>query len=216
MKFKWIVFVLMMALFEVGFIKLGIWQYHRMHEKEALKAEFLAAVPQKTKTYTGVFDHNREVVLESQKNENLYGYRILTPLVMGNQEIIVDRGWIPRSFTPNFLQPYRTQGPQTISGVLRDVPTLHQRWFKGSDMGQGAAPILQLLKLEHIPTQEGVHRVPGVYLQATQSTNPQIKAFANPPVGGDQHKQYMYTWASLALILPVLMLMFWRQRKREQ
>lgn len=217
-KLKWGVFWAGVLCFEVLFINLGLWQYHRMHEKQALKQAFIESLPERTKTYTGVFDEARQVVLESQRYRNLYGYRILTPLVMGNVEIIVDRGWIPRSHEAGFLAQYRAN-THKVSGILRTPPERKQIWFKGSDYGQQggkhAATIINVLDLSLIAQAKGVERLP-LYLQATTPTNPKAKAFFDPPQGGEKHQEYMLTWAALALILPVMAGLLFRQRKAEK
>ena len=216
MKLKWVVFFMGVVCFELLFLRLGYWQYNRMHEKEALKAEFIENIPARTKVLHGTFDHSREVVLESQRYKNEYGYRVLTPFIMDEKEIIVDRGWIPRSFEPDFLLPFHAVGTHTVEGVIRDVPQQHQTWFKGSDFGAaGDVKILQLLKLENIPTKEGVARMDGVYLQATKVTVPKMKAFMVLPDGGEKHEEYMYTWWSLAFLLPLLSFFLWFKSKRE-
>lgn len=216
MQKKWVLFFVIVVLAELLLLRLGYWQYNRMHEKEAAKAAFIETLPERTKVMRGVFDHRREVVLESQRYKNLYGYRVLTPLVMGDTEIIVDRGWIPRSFEPDFLLPFHAQGTHTVEGVIRDVPTPHQKWFKGSEVGANeGAIVLQLLILENIPSDKNIARQEGVYLQATKPTAPKMKAFFVEPEGGAKHKEYMLTWWVLALILPILSLFLWLKRKRE-
>lgn len=216
MQPKWVLFFVAVVLVELLFLRLGYWQYNRMHEKDTIKAEFMASLPERTHVLNGVFDHSREVVLESQKYRNLYGYRVLTPLVMGDTEVIVDRGWIPRSFEPNFLEPFHATGTHTVEGVIRDVPQEKQKWFKGSEVGaKGAAKVLQLLILDNIPKDKNIARQEGVYLQATKPTAPKIKAFFVEPEGGAKHKEYMLTWWSLALILPLLSLFLWFKRKCE-
>lgn len=216
MSRKWILFFIVVALVELLLLRLGYWQYNRMHEKDTLKAEFMASLPERTQVLNGVFDHSREVVLESQKYRNLYGYRVLTPLVMGEREIIVDRGWVPRSFEKDFLLGYHAVGTHTVEGVVRDVPKAKQTWFKGSEVGaEGAATVLQLLILDNIPKDPNIQRVEGQYLQATKATAPKIKAFFVEPEGGAKHKEYMLTWWTLAFILPILSLLLWFKRKRE-
>jgi len=213
-KLKWSVFWVGVLCFEGLFISLGFWQYRRMCEKQALKQAFTENLHAHTQTYEGVFDFQREVVLESQPYRALYGYRILTPLVMGGEEVIVDRGWIPRSYDEGFLDQYRADTHQ-VQGILRRPPQRKQTWFKGSDYGQGAAVILNVLDLGLIPPQEGVRRKPE-YLQAITPTNPKVKAFFEEPQGGEKHKEYMLTWAAFAVILPIMLGLFFRQRKREK
>ena len=195
-------------LAEAVLLKLGFWQYHRMHERQAERAAYFATIDKRLTTVTGVFDTSREAVWESQdspKGES--GYRILTPLVnhATHTEVIVDRGWIERSFEPGFLAAYAPPaGEVSVTGLMKTPPTRHG-WLKGPTEGRGAAHVIQFLDLSHIPPLAGVKRLP-TYLQARSATNPHVQAFLVVPVGGDQNQQYMYTWFGLALMLVILSL----------
>lgn len=215
MRFKTLFLIVVLILAEALLLRLGYWQYGRMLEKEAEKQEFMTTLDARTKTYDGVFDHNREVVLESQQKGNEYGYRILTPLLTENAEVIVDRGWVRRSFRPDFLDAYKTTGPVTVTGVERTPPALKQTFLMGPIEGAGAegVRVLKVLKLDEIPEAEAYRRQKD-YLQATSQTHPNVDAFFVPPKGGAKHKEYMLTWWSLAVIFPLLALGAFRRRRK--
>lgn len=213
MRVKTLFLVAVLIGAEALLLRLGVWQMHRMEQKNAEKAAFMATLDDRTKTFTGRFDHSREVVLESQKRRNDYGYRILTPLVTSEQEIIVDRGWVRRSFEPHYLARFHVPGEVTVKGILLDPPVLKQAFMKGPVKGAGAegVGVLKVLKPDEIPP--GKKPRLDRYLQATTNTHPQVDAFFVPPPGGAKHREYMLTWFSLALILPLLVAgLFWRRK----
>ncbi len=211
-----IIFIISIIAIELLFVRLGFWQYQRMIEKDNIKQAFMANIEQRTMSVHGKFDHSREVVLESQKHNNLYGYRILTPLVMeNNQEVIIDRGWVPRSFREGFLGFYKTKGEVNVIGVRRLQPVLRQKWFKGPVEGVGAATVLQLLRLDKIPQQQGLKRA-DYYIQATSQTHDGVAAFFAEPTGGEKHKEYMLTWFLFAVIMPLLFLGLWLAKRKQR
>ena len=217
MKMKFILLLVVFIVAEGLLLRLGVWQMHRMAQKETEKSAQMANLEENKKIYTGVFDHSREVVLESQKRRNDYGYRILTPLVTDTQEIIVDRGWIHRQFVDDYLERFQIEGTLAVKGVMRSPPELKQTFFKGPIEGVGAkgVRVLKLLKLDEILPHPTLPRA-DKYLQATVPTHPDVDAFFVPPKGGAKHKEYMLTWFSLAVILPLLLLGAFVGRRRKR
>lgn len=196
---KIIILIVTLLLMLSGFTRLGFWQLSRMHEKEAQIAVMQVERANQKITVSGTFDHSREVVLESQFRGRESGYRILTPLIMSaGQEVIVDRGWIPRSFTEDFLTAYKASGSVSVQGV-KVVPPVRHGWIEGSIYGAGAATVLQFLDLTAIPRGK-YPRETGFYVQATEDITPQVDAFLTPLPDAARHGEYALTWFSFALI----------------
>ena len=219
--FPAIFLILAFVMVEGLLLRLGVWQMHRMEQKEAEKSAFMDSLDARTTTLKGHFDHSREVALESQQRRNDYGYRILTPFLTATREVIVDRGWVHRSFAPNYLERFRVsdgKNPDTITvtGVMRTPPELQQTFLKGpteSAGGEGVR-VLKYIKLDELPPHPTLPRAEN-YLQATSSPHPNVDAFYVPPEGGAQHKEYMLTWFGLAVVLPFLLLIILRRRRRQ-
>src|SRR5688572_24899711 len=87
---------LLLAFFFLAFVGLGRWQLQRMHEKEALFAEFESGelitlplsrvAPQHVQRYqhviaSGRYDSEHQVLLDNMTYEGHVGYRVLTPLI---------------------------------------------------------------------------------------------------------------------------------------
>lgn len=215
MSLKRIFLIVIILAAEALLLRLGFWQFNRMEQKNAEKAAFMASLDVRKATLTGRFDHSREVVLESQKRRNDYGYRILTPLLTDTREVIVDRGWVHRSFQPGYLDNFTVPDEVTVEGVFRTPPVLQQTFMTGPIEGAGAegVRVLKVLKPDEIPPHKTLTRAEK-YLQATTDTHPGVDAFFVPPKGGAKHKEYMLTWWILALILPLLVLgAVWRRKR---
>lgn len=203
------------ALTTLGLVSLGVWQLNRATEKQHLAAQslFFMNLPIQTFTPTGAypewqqvvaegrFDPAREVVLESQPGpDGAIGYRIVTPLLVGAHEVLVDRGWVARDFTPGFLKNYLPQH-HSFAAVVRRFPQRHG-WLTGATESYGAATTLVFFDPAAIPQKPGVERL-GYYLQATTPTHPAVKAFVSSPtqaITPEGHRQYALTWFSCAAL----------------
>lgn len=207
--------VLVFIAAALGLCCLGTWQLHRAVEKEQHIAqsrtflelpilEFIpgGAYPQWQRVLAdGRFDPTREAVLESQLGpDGDPGYRIVTPLIIGVSEVLVDRGWVPREFTPNFLDKY-TPSHHQFTAVVRSFPTRHG-WLQGPTENYGAAHTLVFFDPAAIPLKPGIERL-GYYLQASSKTHEHVEAFVTTPaesITPDRHRQYALTWFSCAAL----------------
>lgn len=216
-KFKSRLNLVLAGLFFVstamGLVGLGYWQLKRAGWKEGLmvQSQLFMALP--TQTFTpgaiypewqrvfaeGRFDTSREVVLESQLSPtHTPGYRIVTPLVIGKHEVLVDRGWISRDFSPDFLQRYTPQYNQ-FTAVVRTFPQRHG-WLRGATENYGAAKTLVFFDPAAVPQKPGIERV-GYYLQASSQTHEDVAAFITTPaqsVTPARHREYAFTWFACA------------------
>jgi surfeit locus 1 family protein len=137
---KWLLTTLLVLLATAVLMRLGFWQLDRLEQRRAFNehflsvmalppldisvtpAEDLAGMEYRLATVTGVYDHENQVALRNQYNDLVFGYHLITPLVLSDgTAILVDRGWIPASGneTPTDWRKYDQPGQQTVSGVLR-------------------------------------------------------------------------------------------------
>jgi surfeit locus 1 family protein len=196
-----------------GLVGLGYWQLKRAGWKEGLIAQSQLFMALPTQPFTpgaayhewqriiaeGQFDTSREVVLESQLGPtHTPGYRIVTPLVIGKHEVLVDRGWINRDFSPDFLRRYAPQHNQ-FTAVVRAFPQRHG-WLLGPTESYGAAKTLVFFDPAAVPTKPGVERL-NYYLQASSQTHEDVAAFITTPaqsVTPARHREYAFTWFACA------------------
>jgi surfeit locus 1 family protein len=136
---SWFSVVLTLALLPV-FIKLGLWQLHRAEEKRALM-QAAAAGRQHTLVYTssaaaslpryqqvsvtGRYLPHMQMLLDNMpSSQGQPGYRVWTPLMMADGQIIViDRGWLPLGATRQQLPDVSVgDAPRTVVGLLDELP----------------------------------------------------------------------------------------------
>ncbi len=130
------------ALACAGFVRLGLWQWHKgVHaryewtefasgadEVQALAGRRLVAVRLFQRvSLAGRLDPEHQFLLDNRTARGNAGYEVLTPLTRADsgQVLLVDRGWVPftgsRAHLPDvsFASPGRLQ----LSGRVADLPS---------------------------------------------------------------------------------------------
>ena len=120
------------------FIKLGLWQYHKAVQKQALQNQYDAylhappeALPEvMTKPedwryrrikVTGEYEPRYQILLDNQVEKSRAGYHVITPLRIRNTQrfVLVDRGWIAAQDNHSDLPSIDTPGgEQEIIGQV--------------------------------------------------------------------------------------------------
>jgi len=113
---RWVLFALAVAVLALGCVRLGEWQFHRLHDRQQ-RNEWtrtnLAAAPAPVEdvlavdrgvppdrewmrvTATGRYDEAATVVVRYQTRDGDAGVDIVTPLVTGSgTAVLIDRGWV--------------------------------------------------------------------------------------------------------------------------
>ena len=125
------------------FVSAGQWQQRRMHDKEALRAQFdaaaleapvaLAALPESTDwnalryhlvIAAGHYDAHRQVLVDNRIHDGHAGYHVITPLVLSDgRTVLVNRGWAPQGATraalPEVAPPARRRHAARAHRVAR-------------------------------------------------------------------------------------------------
>jgi len=120
------------------FIKLGLWQYHKAEQKQALQGlldTYAHAAPValpasldnpeewrfRRVEVAGVYGTRYQIFLDNQVEEGQAGYHVITPLnIQGTKrQVLVDRGWIPAEANHSELPMVTTPtGVQQIVGQV--------------------------------------------------------------------------------------------------
>lgn len=203
-------------------ISLGIWQVQRLAWKEAMIADIearIAAAPvalpgapdPETDNYlpvsvTGTFRPDFLKVLVSQKQIGA-GYRIITPLVLEDRTILVDRGFVPVAEAPEpggaAIQVLQTvvgnlQWPQETDGFTPEPDMTENIWFARDVPAMadalGTDPVLVV---QRVASEAGSSLTP---LPVDTSAIP------------NDHLQYAITWFSLAAIWLAMTFYFLRRK----
>ncbi len=140
---RWILFLLAVVVLALGCVRLGEWQFHRLHDREqrnawaernmsaapAPVADVLAvdrAVPQSAEwrqvTVSGTYDAAETVVVRYQTRDGQSGVDLVTPLrTDAGPAVLVDRGWVQTENTgtrPEDL-PQPPPGKVEVEGWVR-------------------------------------------------------------------------------------------------
>ena len=209
---------------------LGQWQMRRAAQKQALvqarvdKAA-LAPVDGTTLGLAGDSVVNREgllyravhlqgrwlpaftVYLDNRQMQSRPGFFVLTPLRLSgsDQVIVVQRGWVPRSFTDRTaLPPIETpDGEVQLQGHLAPWPS---RMYDFGGVEEG--PIRQNLDLAAYRQQIGL---PLLELSVQQSGAPSeglLREWPEVASGVEKHHGYAFQWFGLSALIALLYVWF--------
>lgn len=197
-------------------IGLGVWQIQRLEWKQGLLAEVeaqLAQPPQplpedidpaqwafRHASVTGVFLHDREMVLRPRVRDGQAGVELVTPLKrVSGGVILINRGWLRETDLGRVERPV---DPVAVSGLVRgdfkkgfftpaNDPAQGQ-WF-WEDIGamtQGLSPALP------------------VVLFADGGDGKVLKGGGGLPQLANNHLSYAVFWFTMALALAVVYALF--------
>jgi surfeit locus 1 family protein len=224
---KWIFATLLVLLGTAVLMRLGFWQLERLEQRRAFNEHFLSvmALPRleltaapaedlsmmeyRLATVSGVYDHENQVALRNQYNGLVFGYHLVTPLVLADgSAILVNRGWIPASGneTPADWRKYDQPGEQTISGVLRLGEEPEMGGVPDPELAEGQTRLefWNNLHLARIARQIP-HPLLPVYLQPDQPADndqpPIVPARPEIEITEGSHQGYAMQWFTFAAML---------------
>ncbi len=205
------------------FVAAGYWQQGRMHEKEALRAQFdamdrmaaasLAMLPPASDwselryrpvVAAGRYDARGQIFIDNKVHDGRAGYDVVTPLRLGDGRVVlVDRGWVAqgasRAALPDVPPP---AGDVVVEGRLA-LPAAGQLEL-GSDAPTG--PVWQKLDPARLAAATGIAVLPVVIEQTGAPLQPDglVRDWPAPDFGVEKHWIYMMQWyafAGLAIVL---------------
>ena len=210
-------------------IRLGIWQLDRLDQRRTFNAhvESMWAAPTitipdelmdfsfETMEYRsiqaqGEYDYDSQVALRNQYMEDLYGYHLLTPLVIGEGiAVIIDRGWIPAegNDNPDDWDIYDSvDGIVNLAGIIRqgqEKPDIGGRPDPTLGPNQSSLNFWNNVNLDRIADQMP-YKLLNIYIQIDP-----IEGQENPPIpyqpeielSEGPHLGYAGQWFTFAAIL---------------
>lgn len=202
-------------------VRLGLWQLDRASEKLEIRDRYearVAAPPVDLATTllgaddvfrrgraTGVYEADKQLLIDNAVLDGRAGYRVVTPLRVGGDgvRLLVDRGWIPGSGDRRQLPPAPVPvGEVTVSGLLT-LPAEHYFSLEQSPPAAGQR-VWQNLDLARY---RELH--PGALAPLVLQLAPGVAGVGGferrPVVYSDQwiarHRGYAVTWFGLAAVL---------------
>ncbi|MEZ5564142.1 MAG: SURF1 family protein [Gammaproteobacteria bacterium] len=122
----------------------GVWQLHRMAEKQQLEASFsaggsgeatdkvlhhlvsdadAAAYRYRVLQISGNYDSDHQVLLDNISHQGQPGYQVLTPFLSSEGPVLVNRGWVPADGDRRRLPDIAVgEGPREVRGRIEQLP----------------------------------------------------------------------------------------------
>jgi cytochrome oxidase assembly protein ShyY1 len=210
--------LLLLALFT----GLGQWQWQRGEVKQVLWDDFergARSVPLGTRDFdavarfarleiTGVYEPERQFLLDNRSHAGKPGYEVLTPFRLGDgRRVLVNRGWVPftgyRDRLPDISMT--ASAPSTISGRIDNLPS------SGLASGRAAPDNLSPWpKVTSFPTHDELAsalRVPlqnRILLLDPDVPGGYVREWSPPGMAPTRHYSYAIQWWGFATVLLVL------------
>ena len=224
-----IVFCALAGLAAILFVRLGLWQLARLHEKvrrnaaiasqqQARTVQFAslprdtAAAQYRRATATGVFDYANELVLSNRTHQGAPGVELVTPMRLPGSDtaVLVDRGWV---YSPDGASVDRSRWREADSAT---VTAYVQQYAPDAD---ATTPGRDPRVVRRISRREVSQRVPyplaPYYLIQTGDTASSHPVRREMPVLDEgPHRSYAIQWfffAATALVGALAVI--WRERR---
>ncbi|KAG0143918.1 hypothetical protein CROQUDRAFT_80559 [Cronartium quercuum f. sp. fusiforme G11] len=216
---------------------LGTWQVQRLKWKqhliqdledkmrvdpirlpESINPEVIPEFEYRKIRVQGVFDHSKEILIESRTRDAELGYHLITPLVRseGGEPILVNRGFIKREFKEQSSRPASVTGDTIeVIGMLRkqETKSVFQPANKKEDNQWYFVDILELAGF--------LETAPVLVDAITYANSGALKQMLSKgdPIGRspqiqlrNMHATYIATWYGLSAITSVMAFRLLRRR----
>ena len=204
---------------------LGVWQLSRAAQKIALQqsiverqqmpildgAELVAGraevLLQRRAVLRGTWLAKQTVFLDNRQMNGKPGFFVVTPLRLegSGAVIVVQRGWVQRSFTDRAqLPPVPTDASRVqIEGRIAPPPSKLYA-FAGADQGV----IRQNLDLRQYAEEIGLAVLPVSLLQSGSSADGLLRDWPRVEAGVEKHYGYAFQWFALSALITMLYVWF--------
>lgn len=209
---------------------LGFWQLDRAAQKQSLLDDYQrhardAAITLDADTRIaasdryrrvearGVYDVERQFLLDNRVHQGRPGYEVLTPLRLGDGEVavLVDRGWLPLGRSRDELPDLRIAEPESerrVSGMIYLPSPDTFVLGEGEARDPGWPKVLQRVRYELHAQQLGYRLLPMVLWLDPAAADGYTRAWQPVVFGPERHRGYAVQWFALAATLFVIYLGF--------
>ena len=197
----------------IVFVSLGNWQSGRAAQKREVGAALDRAaqaapielpaqdVIHKRVAARGTFLPERTVLLDNKLRRGRPGYEVVTPLRMGDSNVLVNRGWMAAPPSRDTIPAVRTpSGEVRIDGIaLERIP---QALAAGPSRGR----VRQNLDIAAYAAETGLRFLPLVVEQHSPLDDGLLRDWPRPDLGVEKHETYSLQWYSFAALAVALAL----------
>lgn len=209
------------AVLVTAFIMLGLWQGRRLTERRAHNAavtELLAADPVPVAdvfasaaasldvaalewtrvSAAGAYLPSSAVMVRNQTNRGEAGFHLVVPMVVGEEAVFVNLGWLPLATTIDEARAIVPVGPQQIEGLVR---ASQQRPPLGREEPDGLLTVVNRIDIDRLQFQVAEPLLP-FWIQLTGPDDPSAFPIPvpQPTLEDGPHLSYMVQWFSFAAI----------------
>jgi len=216
------------------FARLGVWQVHRLRERQALNAELVSRMSYPPTTVeelpadtalaayrrvkiTGRYDYDHQILLTGRSRDGAPGVNIVTPLIPDSEgtAVLVNRGFVysPDAATisiPTWSEPEHA----TVEGYARPVPVRESSDPRSQTNPMAWRDLDSARIANSIPYP--VARMYVVDLRPGERSEGAPVRLSAPSLSEGSHKSYAIQWFSFAgiALYGVVYLVWLESRKR--
>jgi len=224
-----IVFCALAGLAAILFVRLGLWQLARLHEKvrrnaaiasqqQAPSVQFAslprdtAAAQYRRATATGVFDYANELVLSNRTHQGAPGAELVTPMRLPGSDtaVLVDRGWV---YSPDGASVDRSRWREADSATVTAYVQQYAPDAEATTFGRDPRIVRRISRRE-VSSRVPYPLAPYYLIQTgdTASSHPVRREM--PALDEGPHRSYAIQWfffAATALVGALAVI--WRERR---
>ena len=215
------------ALLVALFVGLGLWQVSRAQEKRAAQDAFgrqtnytrfvdgMDVQPFQQLSAEGVFDGQRQFLLDNIVVDSRNGHYVVTPLMYSADEpvLLVNRGWIPQG--GEAIDPATLAVPgkrTTVRGRVGSLPRAGYRMGAAIESPSTWPQHAVFPTLDDVAASLEREVQPFVLLLAPDEEHGFLRRWAPAEIGPGRHYAYAFQWFAMAIVLAVLLA--WNYRTR--
>lgn len=203
----WAVGTIICVLVVLLFVRLGFWQLDRHAERrernDRIEArlgeepEPLAVVERhddvehRRVTFSGTWDDDATVFVRSRSYRGRPGYHVVTPVVLGDEAVLVNRGWVPDAEAPP------VSGRVVVEGLAR--ATQERGSFGPRDPDEGVLREVARVDVHRIQQQYDRPLLP-LYVELHEPATDVPVPVEPPTVEAGPHLGYAGQWFAFAAV----------------
>ena len=205
------------------FVSLGLWQWHRGEQRQAVAARFASGTDQILELGTravsdvpvyqrvsvqGELDGRHQFLLDNRIFEGRAGYEVLTPLVRADAPaLLVNRGWVPFSGSRARLPDVSLTagGPVRLTGRIASLPAAGLASGRAAPSREGPWPkVTSYPDMAQLAAALGTSLGSRILLLDPAASFGYVRAWQPPELAPLRHFSYAIQWWLFALVTLVL------------